>query len=40
VGWGGKDWINLAQDRNIWRDLVNATINILVLQNAGNFVSS
>jgi hypothetical protein len=24
MGWGGMDWIDLAQDRGQWRDLVNA----------------
>jgi hypothetical protein len=24
VGWGGVDWIGLAQDRNRWRALVNS----------------
>jgi hypothetical protein len=33
VGWGDVDWIGLAQDRNRWRDLVNAVINILVPEN-------
>jgi hypothetical protein len=23
IGWGGMDWINLAQDRVQWRDVVN-----------------
>ena len=27
VGWGGMDWIVLAQNRDWWRVLVNALIN-------------
>jgi len=27
VGWGGMDWIDLAQDRNRWLVLVNAVMN-------------
>jgi hypothetical protein len=26
VGWGDVDWIDLAQDRNKWRVLVNSEI--------------
>jgi hypothetical protein len=30
VGWGGVDWIGLAQDRNRWRALVNSVLNLRV----------
>jgi hypothetical protein len=30
VGWGGMDWIHLAQDRDQWRALVNMVMNLQV----------
>jgi hypothetical protein len=29
-GCGGKDWIDLSQDRDLWRALVNTIINLWV----------
>ena len=39
VGSGGMDWIDLAQDRDRWLDVVNAVINRRVALNAGNFLT-
>jgi hypothetical protein len=30
VGWGDVDWIGLAQDRDRWKALVNAVMNLRV----------
>jgi hypothetical protein len=29
-GWGGMDWIHLAQDRDRWRALPNTVMNLQV----------
>jgi hypothetical protein len=30
IGWGGMDWIHLAQDNDQWRALVKTVLNHLV----------
>jgi hypothetical protein len=30
VGWGGVDWIDLAQDRDRWKAVLNAVMNLRV----------
>ena len=40
VGCGYMDWIGLAQDRDRWRTVVSAVMNLRVPRNAENFLTS
>jgi transposase len=40
IGYDGMDWIDLAEDRDQWRALVNTTMNLRVPSNAGKFLST
>jgi hypothetical protein len=40
MGWGIMDWIDMAENRDGWRAVVNAVMNLRVLYNAVNFLPS
>jgi hypothetical protein len=40
IGWGGMDWIDLAQDKDQWWAHVNTIMNLRVILNAGKSWSS
>jgi hypothetical protein len=35
IGWGGVEWIQFVQDRDRWRAVVNAVMNLRVLASRG-----
>jgi hypothetical protein len=37
---GGMDWIDVAQNRDRWRALVNVVVNVLFSKSTGNLLSS
>ena len=39
-GWRGMKWIDLTQNRDTWRALENAVMNLRVPQNTKNFLTS
>jgi hypothetical protein len=40
IDWDGMGWIDLAQNRDQWRTLVNTVINFRIPLNAEKFLSS
>jgi hypothetical protein len=39
IGWDGMGWIGLVLDKDRWKALVNAVMNLQVPENAGKFLS-
>jgi len=40
VGCGGMNWIELVQEKDRWRELVNVVLSFRVPQNVENFLTS
>jgi hypothetical protein len=40
IGWDGKNWIDLAEDRDQWRALVNTVMNLRGSIKTGKFLSA
>jgi hypothetical protein len=40
IPWDGMEWIDLAENRDQWRALVNTQMNLRVPYNFGKFLSS
>jgi hypothetical protein len=40
IGWSGMGWIDLGQDNEQWRALVNAVIKLQVPQSVRKFLNS
>jgi hypothetical protein len=38
IGWDGVDWIDVAENRDQWRALVNTAMNLWIPQNVSKFL--
>jgi len=39
IGWEVVDWMNMAEDRDQWRTVVNTVMNLRVPEEAENFLA-